>query len=361
MVEHKLLSIFKGKRVLVTGDTGFKGSWLCLWLHELGANVLGVALPPKNETDHFNVIGLDKIVHHVDLDIRKIEQLQKIFLKFQPEFLFHLAAQALVRLSYEDPKLTFDTNIGGSVNLLECARMTPSLRAMVYVTSDKCYKNKEWLWGYRENDELGGIDPYSTSKAAAELVFSSYLDCYWRTRPGFGAASVRAGNVIGGGDWSQDRIVPDCIKALRNKQPIMIRNPLATRPWQHVLDPLFGYLLLAANLYIKPSDYSGSWNFGPDDESFRTVRDLAEQIISYWGEGKLNKIAQDNAPHEANMLHLNCDKAKRFLGWHPQWDFRRGVLETVKWYKEYNEGKDGLSASTQQMESYMEAMNDSRC
>ena len=360
MVINSLLysfkNIYQGKRVLVTGDTGFKGSWLSLWLHELGANVVGYALPAERDEDHFNVIGLDKIIHQVDGDIRNFAVLKKVFDDFQPEFLFHLSAQALVKVSYEDPKLTFDTNIGGSVNILEAVRATPSLRSVIYVTSDKCYKNKEWLWGYRENDELGGNDPYSASKAAAEIVFSAYMDSFFNGREGLGAASVRAGNVIGGGDWALDRIVPDCIKALQSGQPIIVRNPKSTRPWQHVLEPLSGYLMLAIGIYNDPKKYSSAWNFGPGGESIRTVQNLAEKIVKSWGKGDVQANIQHDAPHEARLLQLNCDKAQQILGWYPRWNFDRMVDETARWYKEETSGKPALQISRQQIKSYMEGI-----
>ena len=356
MVAVQLTEAFRSKRVLVTGHTGFKGSWLALWLHELGADVVGLAQPPENPDDHFNLLKLDTFIHHVIGDICDKKTVDKVCSDFQPEFLFHLAAQPLVRYSYDEPKLTFDTNVGGSVNILEAVRNTPSVRSLIYVTSDKCYKNREWLWGYRENDELGGHDPYSASKAAAELAFSSYQDSFFSRRSGLGAASVRAGNVIGGGDWAKDRIVPDCIRAVRAKKPIEIRNPLATRPWQHVLEPLSGYLLTAAKLYNSPKEFSGAWNFGPDDESVRTVKDLAEQLISFWGEGSIHTPQQHAAPHEANLLHLNCDKAKRLLGWQSQWNFVEGVSETVLWYREITDGGDAMQISRQQIAKYMEAL-----
>ncbi len=360
MVADSLTNSFKGiyreKRILVTGDTGFKGSWLALWLHEMGADVVGYALPPERDEDHFNVIGLDKIIQHIDGDIRDFGALKKVFDDFQPEILFHLAAQALVKLSYEEPKLTFDTNVGGSVNILEAVRSTPSLRLIIYVTSDKCYKNREWIWGYRENDELGGHDPYSASKAAAEIVFSAYMDSFLNEREGFGAASVRAGNVIGGGDWALDRIVPDCIKALRSGQPIIVRNPNSIRPWQHVLEPLFGYLLLASKMYHYPEKHSGSWNFGPAGESIRTVQDLAERIIGIWGEGEIRVNIQHNAPHEARLLHLNCDKAQQILRWCPRWGFGRAVDETTFWYKGVTAGKPALQISRQQIKNYMQGV-----
>lgn len=356
LVAAQLTDAFRGKRVLITGHTGFKGSWLALWLHELGADVVGLALPPENPDDHFNLLRLDKFIHHEIGDIRDKNTVDKVCTDFQPEFLFHLAAQPLVRYSYYEPKLTFDTNVGGSVNILEAVRSSPSIKALIYVTSDKCYKNREWLWGYRENDELGGRDPYSASKAAAELVFSSYQDSFFNRRDDLGAASVRAGNVIGGGDWAKDRIVPDCIRAVRAQQPIEIRNPSATRPWQHVLEPLSGYLLTAVKLHAAPKEFSGAWNFGPDDESVRTVKDLAEQLISCWGGGTLYTPQQQDAPHEANLLHLNCEKAQRLLGWRSQWNFDEGVSETVRWYREITDGGDSMQISRQQIAKYMEAM-----
>ena len=358
LVAEQLTNLFRGKRVLVTGHTGFKGSWLALWLQMLGAEVAGLALPPENEDDHFNLLGLDRFIHHQIGDIRDKDVIVNLCNKFQPEFLFHLAAQPLVRYSYSEPKLTFDTNVGGAVNILESARNTASLKSLIFVTSDKCYKNKEWLWGYRENDELGGHDPYSASKAAAELVFSSYMDSFFSRQEGLGAASVRAGNVIGGGDWAKDRIVPDCIRALRAQQPIEIRNPSATRPWQHVLEPLSGYLVTAAKLYASPKEFAGAWNFGPDDESVRTVKDLAEQLVACWGKGTLYTPQQADAPHEASLLHLNCDKAKRLLGWRSRWNFTQGVTETVRWYHEITAGRDALTISQQQITNYMEAMDD---
>jgi len=353
LVRGNKLAVFKGKRVLVTGDTGFKGSWLTMVLHELGANVVGFALPPNQPEDHFNILALNKMIHHVDGDIRDLDSVMKVFQEFKPEFLFHLAAQPLVRYSYDQPKLTFDTNVGGSVNILEAIRHTESLRSVIYVTTDKCYKNKEWIWGYRENDELGGRDPYSASKAAAELVFSAYMDSFLEKRENFGAASVRAGNVIGGGDWAQDRIVPDSIKALQNGLPIVMRNPVATRPWQHVLEPIMGYLMLAEKLYYEPKYYSGAWNFGPRVESIQTVRVLVEKIISYWGQGEIQIDSSYGAPHEANLLQLNCDKAHQILQWSPKWDFERTILETVRWYKDISNGISAQSITGNQIKDYM--------
>jgi CDP-glucose 4,6-dehydratase len=350
-------NIFQNKRVIVTGDTGFKGSWLSLWLHELGANVLGYALPPKQENDHFHLLKLNTIIKHIDGDICDYSKVQQIFDEFKPDFLFHLAAQPLVRLSYNEPKLTLDTNIGGSINILEATRNTGSLRAAIFVTSDKCYRNKEWVWGYRENDELGGIDPYSASKAAVEIVFASYLESFFK-KSNCGVASVRAGNVIGGGDWSQDRIVPDCIKALIAQEPIKLRNPQATRPWQHVLDPLYGYLLLASKLYNDSQIFSGSWNFGPRVESVRTVNNLVTEIVRLWGDGEVISTADEKSPHEASLLQLNCDKAHLNLNWQPHWDFDQTMDATVSWYQNMVKKSSILSTTKQQIDTFMEGLND---
>ena len=351
---HLFDSAFRGRRVLVTGDTGFKGSWLCLWLNQLGAQVLGYALPPLSNNDHFNLLGLENIIEHITGDILDLAAMQKVFDQFQPEVVFHLAAQPLVRYSYLEPKLTFDTNIAGSVNILEAVRLSESLRALVYVTSDKCYRNNEWTWGYRENDELGGHDPYSASKAAAELVFSAYRDSYFQARPDLGVATVRAGNVIGGGDFAADRILPDSIRALKANEPIRLRNPNSTRPWQHVLDPLSGYLLTAALLLESPKHFSGAWNFGPNTESIRTVADLTQMIIDEWGSGQHVVDNQLEAPHEANLLHLNCDKANQLMRWAPKWDVTSAVAKTVSWYRDVYEGKCALDISTKQIFEYME-------
>lgn len=345
---------FHGRRVILTGHTGFKGSWLALWLHQLGAEVFGYALDPEGTENHFTHLGLDGLITHEVGDIRDQDHVLSYFDDVQPEIVFHLAAQPLVRYSYAEPKETFDVNVGGSVNILEGCRLTPSVRALVYVTSDKCYRNNEWTWGYRENDELGGHDPYSASKAAAELVFSSYFDSFFDARDNFGAASVRAGNVIGGGDWAQDRIVPDCIRALKTNQPINVRNPASTRPWQHVLEPLSGYLEIAARLMDKPCQYSGAWNFGPDTRSVLSVGALVETLIDQWGSGAMEHVvAPKGNPHEANLLHLNCDKAHQQLGWWPKWSAEEAISATVDWYKFVAQKQPALEISNAQIQSYM--------
>lgn len=348
-----LRQAYAGRRVLVTGHTGFKGSWLSVALMELGAEVHGFALPPRGPEDMFPLLGLERVVRHHVGDVRDPTALLEVVRACRPEIVFHLAAQALVRRSYDDPVETFHTNVTGSVNVLEAVRRSDSTRALVYVTSDKCYRNKEWVWGYRETDELGGDDPYSASKAAAELVFASYAASYFRDRAGLGAASARAGNVIGGGDWSMDRIVPDCVRALRAGRPIVLRNPSSTRPWQHVLEPVFGYLLLGARLAGDPGRFSGSWNFGPRAEATRTVRDLAAGIVARWGTGAIEEEPTTGKP-EAGLLRLNCDRARDLLGWEAVWTFEESVDATVEWYRRAPEG-DALAVTRHQIRRYLEA------
>jgi CDP-glucose 4,6-dehydratase len=357
MVNKNYLSDFKNRRVFITGHTGFKGSWLAFLLNEIGADVLGYALPPVDKNNHFNLLGLENKIHHVVNDIRDEVVIRNTMSEFQPEFVFHLAAQALVRPSYQDPKTTFDTNVSGSVNILEAVRQCTSVRSLVYITSDKCYENHNWVWGYRENDMLGGYDPYSASKAAAEIIFSAYSRSYFSNRPELGAASTRAGNVIGGGDWSQDRIIPDCIKAIQSGYPIKIRSPNATRPWQHVLEPLSGYLQLAARLYEEPKRFSGAWNFGPNCSEVRTVRDVAEYMITHYGEGSIEVEFNDtDTKHEAMLLKLNCDKAHQVLGWQPRWDLDKTLIETAQWYKSINDGAIACDTTLNQIKDYFRGL-----
>lgn len=349
--------IFEGKRVFITGHTGFKGSWLAAWLHRLGADVTGYALPPDGPNSHFEQLGLRSRIRHIEGDLRNPRDLNRAISRTHPEFVFHLAAQPLVRKSYAEPKLTFDTNIGGSVNLLEAVRVSRSARVLIYVTSDKCYRNRESHAGYHETDELGGHDPYSASKACAELVFASYQNCYFNSPEAVRAASVRAGNVIGGGDWSEDRIVPDCVRALLRGESVVLRNPGAVRPWQHVLEPLGGYLLLAAKLY-ETERYRGAWNFGPRRESHRTVDDLAATLLDLWGRGsKIAAVATDSRK-ETNFLSLNCDKAAHHLGWTPALGFRESVEYTVEWYKRaVSTACDVWSLTQWQIATYMAVQN----
>jgi len=351
--------VFNKKKVLITGHTGFKGSWLSVWLYMLGAEVSGFALPPDTKEDHFAVLKLSGRMNHIEGDIRDAEHILQVMKEMQPDFVFHLAAQSLVRPSYTDPKLTFDTNVGGSINVLEAVREVASVGALIFVTSDKCYRNREWVWGYKETDELGGRDPYSASKACAELAFSSYQSSFFNLCNHIGTASVRAGNVIGGGDWAEDRIIPDCVRALRAKIPINIRNPEATRPWQHVLEPLRGYLVLAEKLYNDRSKrYNSAWNFGPGHEANRSVSELVKKIISVWGDGSMIFSPKKNHDrcHEANLLHLNCDKANYYLGWKPIWNFDQTVYYTMTWYKNWMNGYEAWELTTEQVHQYVDAI-----
>jgi CDP-glucose 4,6-dehydratase len=354
-------NIYHNKTALITGHTGFKGSWLAIWLKELGADIVGYSLAPPSEPNNFEATRLRDKITHVHGDIRDLDRMIETFKKYQPEFVFHLAAQPLVRLSYEEPKMTFDTNIGGTVNVLEAVRKTPSVKVLVNVTSDKCYENREWGWGYRENDPLGGHDPYSASKGCAELVFGAYLKSFFSQtgaqNESIGAASVRAGNVIGGGDWGMDRLVPDCIRALSRHQPIGIRSPQAIRPWQHVLEPLGGYLMLGAALWRNPQKYSGAWNFGPDDRNCLTVAEMADSLIKHWGKGSWNVLRDPRACHEASLLKLNSDKARASLNWHNVLTIDECLQMTSVWYKKYylkNQDTDISALCIEQIQDYME-------
>ena len=349
----KIRDTFNGKRVLITGHTGFKGSWLSLWLTELGADVTGFALPPEYDRSHFELLELEKQITHIEGDLRDEAAIRAAFDQAKPEFVFHLSAQALVRRSYDDPKTTFDTNVGGSVNLLEAVKDSPDVRSLIYVTSDKCYLNKEWVWGYRETDELGGHDPYSASKAAAEMVFMAYQHSFFKTSEHIAAATARAGNVIGGGDWAVDRIVPDCIRALERGEAIELRNPDATRPWQHVLDPLHGYLYLACMLTEDREKYADSWNFGPEVDSGKTVGELADTAVKAWGTGDVQSSPPDNINRfEHRLLQLSIDKAKLDLGWRPRWQSDRSIHETVRWYQEVLSGRPAREVSLEQITQF---------
>ncbi|MBI4548200.1 MAG: CDP-glucose 4,6-dehydratase [Ignavibacteriae bacterium] len=321
------------KKVLVTGHTGFKGGWLSTWLLDLGADVVGYALEPDSEPCFFTLCGLSQRMESVFGDVRSKEGVQRIVDIHNPEIVFHLAAQPLVRYSYNEPVDTFATNVMGTVHLLEAVRQSPSVHAAIIVTSDKCYENKEWIWGYREEERIGGRDPYSASKACAELVTASYRRS-WFENPGFnvGIATVRAGNVIGGGDWGRDRLVPDAVRAFRSDQPLIVRNPASVRPWQHVLEPLAGYLMLAEKLYQEEKEWSGAWNFGPGDESVVTVASLCDLIISNWHQGRWQPSPPQEDFHEASFLLLDSSKARRMLGWRPCLSLEEAVNMTVEWY-----------------------------
>ena len=348
----KVLSLYSGKRVFLTGHTGFKGVWLSYLLKEIGAEVRGFSLEPSTLPNHFDLLHMRDKIDHIEGDIRDHYALERAIKDFQPEFVFHLAAQALVRESYNNPINTFETNIMGSINLLEVVRNCISVRSLVYITSDKCYENVEWIWGYRENDKLGGHDPYSASKGAAEIVFSAYEHSYFSTKENFGAATARAGNVIGGGDWSDDRIIPDCIRAIENDTPIVLRNPGATRPWQHVLEPINGYLTLGYSLYHNPKFFKGSWNFGPSVSQVRTVEEVAKSIIQHIQKGSIKIEDLITNHHEANLLQLNCDKAIQLLEWSPMWSANKALEMTAKWYKSYMLNEDIESITMNQIKDF---------
>lgn len=353
LVDDFQLGLFRGKRVLITGHTGFKGSWLTLLLDMLGAEVMGYSLPPDHADSHFVRLGIEHSIRHVAADIRDADRLYSEVIAFQPEIIFHLAAQALVRSSYLEPKMTFDVNVGGGTNLLEVVRRCDSVRVLVFITSDKCYENNEWVWGYRESDAVGGHDPYSASKGAIEVIFSSYLRSFFSQRDNFAAATARAGNVIGGGDWAFDRIIPDCIRSILSKKPISLRSPYATRPWQHVLEPLSGYIKLAANLYQKGHDFDGAWNFGPQVGNARTVLDVANAIALQFDHSKVVVDETLKTLHEARLLQLNSDKAHQLLGWATRWNFDQTLAATGEWYQSVLvHGKSADAVSRKQISQY---------
>lgn len=321
---------YRGRRVLITGHTGFKGSWLALWLSELGAEVTGLALSANTIPNHWGLLDLD-IPQYLQ-DIRNPDAVARIFRGTQPDIVFHLAAQPLVRRSYRNPLETWSTNVMGTANVLEACRKTPSVIAIVVVTTDKCYENKEWTKAYRETDQLGGHDPYSASKAATELVASSYRSAFFHSSDAPLLATARAGNVIGGGDWSEDRLIPDLVRAILNKAPLEIRSPKATRPWQHVLESLSGYLMLGQRLFERENGVAESWNFGPELEGNRTVTEVLTQLKTHWPD-LLWRELQEPQPHEATLLNLDCTKAKTRLGWRPVWTFDETLTATANWYR----------------------------
>ncbi|MBT8763354.1 CDP-glucose 4,6-dehydratase [Desulfohalobiaceae bacterium Ax17] len=353
-------SFYKGRRVFITGHTGFKGSWLCLWLHKLGAEVVGYALDPPTDPSLFELCGVDKLVHSIISDVRDLKALKLAISEARPEIVIHMAAQPLVRDSYANPVETYEINVMGTVNLLEAVRTCPEIRAVVNITTDKCYENREWNWGYRENEPLGGYDPYSSSKACSELVTSAYRDSFFNLEKfavhGVALASARAGNVIGGGDWGKDRLLPDCFRSLLSGRKILIRNPEAIRPWQHVLEPLSGYLLLAKRLYEKGPLYVGAWNYGPFDDDAKQVEWLVQRICDKWGDSAGYEVTHGNHSHEAHYLKLDCSKAKAVLDWHPCWRLETAIDKVMEWYKAYGAGEniEGLrNICFQQIEEYL--------
>ena len=349
-------SFWKDKKVFITGHTGFKGSWLSMWLTSLGANVKGFALAPHTETSLFNETNVSQQMHSEFGDIRDYDTLLSSIKNFQPDIVFHLAAQALVRHSYHNPRETYSTNVMGTLNVFEALRAVDGVKVIINVTSDKCYENKEWIWGYRETDAMGGYDPYSSSKGCAELLTASYRQSFFHPndyeKHGCALASVRAGNVIGGGDWSSDRLVPDTLKAFQNSQSVMIRNPSAIRPWQHVLEPLSGYIILAEKLYHHGQDYSEGWNFGPLAKNEISVGEIVQMLANSWGGGANWNVDQSTQPHEANFLKLDCSKAISKLGWYPKWDIQDVIFKIVSWHKAWLNQQNMLDYCLSEIHQY---------
>jgi CDP-glucose 4,6-dehydratase len=344
-----LSNAFSGKRVLVTGHTGFKGSWLSLWLAQLGADVFGYSLEPPTNPSMFELCAVKDVLHHEIGDICDLDHLKACIAHARPDIVFHLAAQPIVRLSYLDPLGTLSSNIMGTANLLEAVRLSGRPCSVVVISSDKCYENREWIWGYRENDPMGGKDPYSMSKGATELVVNAWRESYFDRSSGIRLASARAGNVVGGGDWAADRIVPDCIRAFSAGKNVELRNPGATRPWQHVLEPLGGYLLLGSRLLADDGDsYCTGWNFGPSPHDVRPVRDIVKLVADGWsGTARWSQSAGQH-PKEAGLLALNCDKAIAQLGWRPTWNLETVAEKTVCWFRTWQEQPDALTELTRQ-------------
>ncbi len=347
---------WSGRRVFVTGHTGFKGSWLSLWLQQLGADVTGYALSPPTNPSLFDVADVARGMTSIIGDVRDAPSVIQAMKVAQPEIVIHMAAQSIVRYSYANPVETYATNVMGSVHVLEAVRQTTSARAVINVTTDKCYENKEWYWGYRETEPMGGYDPYSNSKACSELVTSAYRNSFFNdanySEHGVALASVRAGNVIGGGDWGVDRLIPDIIRAIQAGEPIKVRSPHAIRPWQHILDPLSGYLLLAEKLYSEGVDFAEGWNFGADDEGAKPVHWIVERLISLWGKEATWELDSNPQPHEAGYLKLDCSKAKAELCWHPRWNLEKSLNNIVDWYKNQLQGQDMRKITIQQIESF---------
>ena len=349
-------SFFSGRRVLVTGHTGFKGAWLTLWLQQLGAEVTGFALAPPTTPSLFELAGVGDLVHSVTGDVRDQAALATAVREAAPEVVIHMAAQPLVRESYLNPVETYATNVMGTVHLLEAVRQNGGVKAVVNVTTDKCYENREWPWGYRENEPMGGYDPYSSSKGCSELVSAAYRNSYFNEAAygshGVALASARAGNVIGGGDWAADRLIPDCVAALLRGEPVRIRNPHAVRPWQHVLEPLSGYLTLAQRLYLEGPRYAGAWNFGPADEDAREVEWIVKRMCGRWLEGASFNVDQGEHPHEAHYLKLDCSKAKGELGWRPRWSLETAIDMIIDWTRGYQRGDNMRELCLNQIARY---------
>lgn len=349
------LSFYKDKRVFITGHTGFKGSWLCKMLVNSGAIVTGYSLQPPTNPSLFEIAGIENSVNSVIGDIRDYESLKTAFDEAKPEIVFHLAAQPIVRDSYKDPRYTYETNVMGTVNILECVRASDFVKSFLNVTTDKVYKNKEWEWGYRENEELNGFDPYSNSKSCSELVTDSYKNSFFSDKEGnvlIPVSTARAGNVIGGGDFANDRIIPDCVRAAMSNEDIIVRNPHSTRPFQHVLEPLFAYMMIAAKQY-EDNKYADSYNVGPDEADCFKTGALTDLFVKHWGEGIKWVNLCDNGPHEAGFLKLDCSKLKQAFGWQPRWNLDKAIEKTVEWFKCYSEGGNIAECMDKQIREFL--------
>lgn len=358
-------NFWQGKRVFLTGHTGFKGSWLSLWLQSLGAELTGYALKPPTNPSLFEVANVASGMRSIIDDVRDLSSLQKAIKEAKPEIVIHMAAQPLVRYSYTNPVETYDINVMGSVNLLESIRQAGGVKAVVNVTSDKCYENKEWVWGYREDEAMGGYDPYSNSKGCAELVTAAYRSSFFNPEEygshGIALASARAGNVIGGGDWASDRLIPDFVRAIVAGETVVIRSPNAIRPWQHVLEPLSGYLELAEALYTQGPKYAQAWNFGPNENDAKTVEWIISGLVSCWEKGASYRVDTDAANlHEAHFLKLDCSKARTILGWHPQWDVAQTIESICAWHKAYLKGSDMKAFSLNEIFEYQSSLENGR-
>jgi CDP-glucose 4,6-dehydratase len=343
---------WRNKRVLMTGHTGFKGAWMSLWLHSMDSKVQGFALAPPTTPSLFEEAKVSDLIQSNLGDIRDFAAVARVVKDFKPEIVFHMAAQPLVRYSYDAPLETYNTNVMGTAHVLESIRAIDSVRAVVNVTTDKCYENREWVWGYREDEAMGGYDPYSSSKACSELVTAAYRQSFLN-KAGIAVATARAGNVIGGGDWAKDRLIPDILRAFANKQPVSIRNPNSIRPWQHVLEPLSGYLLLAEKLCAEPASFSQAWNFGPKDDDAKPVGWIVERMASKWGKEANWSFDEGDHPHEAHYLKLDISKVRQNLGWSPRWSLDQALDRTVEWHMAWMQGKDVRSQCFKQLEDYL--------
>ncbi|WKW44057.1 CDP-glucose 4,6-dehydratase [Kosakonia cowanii] len=350
-------SFWQGKRVFITGHTGFKGSWLTLWLHSMGAVLKGFSLNPPTEPSLYQSAAVNSVIDSTIGDIRDFDKLYSAINEFKPEIVFHMAAQPLVRLSYDEPIETYSTNVMGTVHLLEAVKRVGGVKAVINITSDKCYENREWVWGYRENEAMGGYDPYSNSKGCAELVASSYRNSFFNEKDygkhGVALASVRAGNVIGGGDWAKDRLIPDILRSFENQQTVIIRNPHAIRPWQHVLEPLSGYIIIAQRLYSEGPAFAEGWNFGPREDDAMPVQFIVETMVKIWGDDAAWQLDGADHPHEAHYLKLDCSKARSRLQWQPRWDLVETLGRIVRWHKAWIAGEDMLVLTQREINEYM--------